>query len=29
MEILTDNDTEFTSKDFQEFARNRDVHLRF
>ena len=29
MEILTDNDTAFTSKDFGEFARNWDVHLRF
>ena len=29
MEILTDNDTAFTSKDFREFARNWDVHLRF
>ena len=29
MEILTDNDTAFTSKDFQEFARNWHVHLRF
>ena len=25
----TDNDTAFTSKDFREFARNWDVHLRF
>ena len=29
MEILTDNDTAFTSKDFGEFARNWDKHLRF
>ena len=29
MEILTDNDTAFTSKDFGEFARNWDVHLWF
>ena len=29
MEILTDNDTAFTSKDFGKFARNWDVHLRF
>ena len=29
MEILTDNDTAFTSKDFGEFARNWDAHLRF
>ena len=29
MEILTDNDTAFNSKDFREFARNWDVHLRF
>ena len=29
MEILTDNDTAFTSKDFRKFARNWDVHLRF
>ena len=29
MEILTDNDTAFTSKDFQEFPRKWDVHLRF
>ena len=29
MEILTDNDTAFTSKDFREFARNCDVYLRF
>ena len=29
MEILTDNDTAFTSKDFGEFARNWDVHLQF
>ena len=29
MEILTNNDTAFTSKDFWEFARNWDVHLRF
>ena len=29
MEILTDNDTAFTSKDFGEFARNSDMHLRF
>ena len=29
MEILTDNDTAFTSKDFREFARNWDVHLQF
>ena len=27
MEILTDNDTSVTSKDFGEFARNWDVHL--
>ena len=29
MEILTDNNTAFISKDFGEFARNWDVHLRF
>ena len=29
MEILTDNDNAFTSKDFGEFAKNWDVHLRF
>ena len=29
MEILTDNNTAFTSKDFREFARNWDVHQRF
>ena len=29
MEILTDNDTAFTSKDFGEFAKNWEVHLRF
>ena len=29
MEILTDDDTAFTSKDFGEFARHWDVHLRF
>ena len=29
MEILTDNDIASTSKDFGEFARNWDVHLRF
>ena len=29
MEILTVNDTAFTSKDFREFARNWDVHLWF
>ena len=29
MEILTNNDIAFTSKDFGEFARNWDVHLRF
>ena len=29
MEILTDNDTAFMSKDFGEFARNWDVHLQF
>ena len=29
MEILTDNDTAFTSKAFGEFARNWDMHLRF
>ena len=29
MEILTDNDTAFTSKDFREIARNWDVHLQF
>ena len=28
MEILTNNDTAFTSKDFGEFVRNWDVHLR-
>ena len=29
MEILTNNDAAFTSKDFGEFARNWDVHLWF
>ena len=29
MEIMTDNNTAFTSKDFREFARNWDVHLQF
>ena len=29
MEILTDNDTAFTSKDFGRFARNWDGHLQF
>ena len=29
MEILTDNDTAFTSKDFGEFVRDWDVHLQF
>ena len=29
MEILTKNNTAFTSKDFGEFVRNWDVHLRF
>ena len=29
MEILTNNNTAFTSKDFGEFARNWDLHLRF
>ena len=29
MEILTGNDTAFTSKDFGEFARNWDMHLQF
>ena len=29
MEILTDNNTAFTSKDFREFARNWDMHLWF
>ena len=29
MKILTDNNTAFTSKEFGEFARNWDVHLRF
>ena len=29
IEIFTDNDTAFTCKDFGEFARNWDVHLRF
>ena len=29
MEILTDNDTAFTSKNFGEFARNWDVYMRF
>ena len=29
MEILTNNDTAFTSKDFREFARNWDVHLQY
>ena len=29
MEMLTDNDSAFTSKDFGEFVRNWDVHLRF
>ena len=29
MEILTNNDTAFTSKDFGEFVRNWDVHMRF
>ena len=29
MEILTDNDTAFTSKDFGEFAMNWGVDLRF
>ena len=29
MEILTNNDTAFTCKDFRDFARNWDVHLRF
>ena len=29
MEILTNNDTAFTSKDFRDFARNWDMHLQF
>ena len=29
MGTLTDNNTAFTSKDFGEFVRNWDVHLRF
>ena len=29
MEILTDNNTAFISKDFGEFVRNWDLHLRF
>ena len=29
MEILTNNNTAFISKDFREFVRNWDVHLRF
>ena len=29
MEILTDIDTAFTSKDFRKFARNWDMHVRF
>ena len=29
MEILTDNDTAFTSKYSREFERNWEMHLRF